>query len=343
MCVCSVYIGVVSGEYRQKPSGGGGRCASISKFIFNWEGVANKTQVDLTQARLRPYMQVKERLINVDEIINVNFSVSLRPLSGPVSELDLSSHKFFLVETVEISQNSNMWIELNITETMRHVWTMDEIKPPVIEVVVRMAVDCINHKKVPIQLINPAEVRLTTPSRRQKYTNLQPLLAVFLEDSNVKKLLMEHSLTKEEGKTGADITEGRSMSVGRKKRSHPLYQDPNVCKMENFTVNFFDLGLGSIVKPLSVNIGRCSGDCSHGTIKLRRLIATNHAKIIATAKVLNDRRGFKSTNSSMYSQSHRNPCCVPTEYNAIFLLIKKPDSFRHQLYPEFIVSRCGCR
>lgn len=339
---------VVHTEHRDKPTDGGGKCATISRFIFDWEAVANVTHMNITEGRIRPYMQVINRLIDEDETINVTFSISLRLLNrnGTIANVTgtssaSSTSERFVIQTIPITRKSNDWLELNITEAVLSVWTEYDHQPPQIEVTLRMEVDCVEYKKVPLRLINPAEVDLSTPVRRQKHTNLQPLLVVFLEDNLVKKKLLNEEEEAAEVLDGADITQERDDDIGaRRKRS--IKRD--ACKKENFTIVFADLRLDNILTPRLVNIGRCSGDCSHGAIKLNRYIATNHAKIIASAKTLNDRHEFNSKNSSMYLQSHKDPCCVPTEYKSLFLLLQyTAGALKQQLFPDFIVSKCGCR
>ena len=341
---------VVHTEHRDKPTDGGGKCAMISRFIFEWESVANVTHKKLTEGRIRPYMQVVNRLIGKNKTIDVTFSVSLRLLNrdGTIANMTKSSasstsEERFIIQTVPVTRESNDWLELNVTEAILSVWTEYDHQPPQIEFTLRMEVDCVEHKKVPIRLINPAEVELSTPVRRQKHTNLQPLLVVFLEDVLVKqKLLMEHLLNEEEAalvNDGADITQEGNDTGARRRR----FANREACKVKNFTVTFSDLRLHNILSPRFANIGRCSGDCSHGTIKLDRYLATNHAKIVASAKALNDLDEFKTKNSSMYLETHKDPCCVPTDYKSLFLLLQYTGAYHQQLFPDFVVSKCGCR
>ena len=328
-------------EYRPKPTGEGGKCGAISRFIFNWELVANITTQTLNKSIVRPYMQMIARLIEDHETIPVNISVSLRLLHKNMS-LDPESSvptRLHFVQTIEVTSKSEGWIEFDITPAVQSVWTTPKVKLPIIEVTLRMEVDCVNHRKVPLQFVNPAEVELHKTFRREKFTTLQPLLVVYLEDRLVKeKLYTEKMLADEEKEmalNGNMIDTNKTAT--RQKRAASL------CGIQSYTVNFTELHLDYIISPLTMEVNRCTGSCSADVIDPHPTIATNHARIKASAKKLYDHRLFKSPNSTMYNYVHENPCCAPVEYESRFITIAFVGSVYQQLFPDVVAKRCGCR
>ena len=328
-------------KHRPKPTGEGGRCGAISRFVFNWEAVANITHMALNKSIIRPYVQIIDRLIEAEQIIPVNISVSLRLFKNGSDDASASSDEFHFIQTVDVESKSDGWLELDITHAILSVWTPYSHQLPIIEITLRMEVDCVRHKKVPFQFANPAEVELSKTFRRGKFTNLQPLLLVFLEDRLVKdKLYTEKKLVEEEKEIArnGNYTIAVNETAARQKRSAST-----LCRKEYFTVNFTELHLEYIIAPPILNISKCAGSCSDYIIAPHPTIATNHARIMASAKSLNDNQGFKSPNSTMYGLNHKNPCCVPVEYEARYLTLYYVGSLHHQLFPEIVVKSCGCR
>lgn len=335
------FVAIVNNEFRPKPVGEGGKCGAISRFLFDWESVANSTDISLNKAVIRPYMQVINRLINENEAIPLNISVSLQLFhrNMPVNS-SASSPIHHFVRTIDVTSNSDGWLELDITAPIQSIWSPTSMQLPIVEITLRMEVDCINHSKVPVQFINPAEVELYKVSRREKHTKLQPLLVIFLEDKVVKMKLKDENMLKEEevmeASDGADISRTIANNARRRRSSTPT------CAITDFTVNFTQLGLDNVVLPVTLNIGQCSGDCSHHAI-LEHNQASNHARIIANAKSLNDDGSFLSDNSTMYYQNHENPCCTPLTYAPAYILLKVSGSYKNQLYLNMIATRCLCK
>ncbi len=290
-------------------------------------------------------MQVISRLIDDNEIIPVNVSVSLqllhRNITANYSDIPPStSSKFQLVETVNVTSASDGWIELDITPSMLSVWSPTHKQLPIIEVTLRMEVDCLIHKKVPFQFINPAEVELYKTFRREKYTKQQTLLLVYIEDEVIKqKLKDEEKLKKEEIK---DAIDGLDISKTTETGENRRRKQASTCERQNFVVNFTQLFLDNIAWPAVLDIGQCSGDCSNYGISGHNL-ATNHARIISTAKYLHDIDGFLSTNSSMLYQRHKNACCTPIRYSSTYLILSYAGSYKSELFPNMKVTECSCR
>ena len=331
----------MSEEYRAKPTGEGGKCGAISRFVFNWELVANTTTQTLNKSIIRPYMQMIGRLIEDHETIPVNISVSLRLLhknmsADPERSVPSASH---LIQTIEVTTKSEGWMEFDITPAVQSVWTISEVKLLIVEVTLRMEVDCVNHRKVPLQFVNPAEVELHKTYRREKFTTLQPLLVVYLEDHLVKeKLYTEKRLADEEREMALN---GNMIDVNktatRQKRSATL------CGIQSYVVNFTELHLDYIINPTTMDVNRCIGSCAADDIDPHPTIATNHARIKASAKKLYDYRLFKSANSTMYNYVHSYPCCAPIEYESRYITIAFVGSVYSQLFPDVVAKRCGCR
>ncbi len=336
---------IIDNEYRPKPTGEGGKCGAIGQFIFDWESVANITSVSLNRSIIRSYVQVINRLIDDNEVIPVNVSISLqlfhKNMTANETEQPHPSSKFQHVATINVTSESDGWLELDITSSLLSVWSPSCKQLPIIEVTLRMEVDCLTHKKVPFQFINPAEVELFKTFRRQKYTKLQTLLLVYIEDQDVKqKLKEEEKLKKEEVKDtidGLDVSKNTQHGENRRKKQ------ASICERQNFVVNFTQLFLNNIAWPSVMNIGQCAGDCTHYGITGHNL-ATNHARLISNAKYLDDNDAFFTKNETMFYQHHKNACCTPIRYASVYMILYiEGAGYKSQLFSNMKVTECSCR
>ncbi len=344
------FVAVVDGEHRAKPTGEGGKCGAIGRFLFNWESVANTMSVALNKSIIRPYLEVINRLIENEEVVPVNISVSLQLFHKNMT-VDNSSNtttntSFQLVQTINITRESNGWLELDLSPSILSIWSPTCKQLPIIEVTLRMEVDCIHHKKVPFQFINPAEVELFKTFRREKHTKLQSLLVVYLEDQVIKQKLQEEDILKveevKEAIDGADISKTTRPKENRRRRRQT---DKPTCKPKDFSISFNQLLLDNILWPRVINIRQCVGDCSHHGIAQHN-DGTNHARIISSAKHLNDINGFRPPRNgtfSMEDQPHKDPCCTPIRYSSVYIVRVIDKDIMVHLFPNMKVTECSCR
>lgn len=96
-----------------------------------------------------------------------------------------------------------------------------------------------------------------------------------------------------------------------------------LCHRVSRFVNFHEeLGFSSIIVPIGFDIGICEGYCPEiGTeninthMQIWRLLRPNDA----------------------YS-----PCCVPTKFKNVEVIVKNNDNFSIQIIPDMVVESCGC-
>ena len=79
---------------------------------------------------------------------------------------------------------------------------------------------------------------------------------------------------------------------------HPLGNNLNIqerekregrgCHLEDYVVNFHNIDLTYVLAPFEYNARRCVGSCSHSVLRYQGHLATNHAKIMASAVALNN-------------------------------------------------------
>ena len=279
-------------------------------------------------------MQVITRLIADGEVATVDVAVFMNAFanSSTITTAHLQNATFTGQQQFDVVSNSSAWQEINITEGLESIWP-PSADTPLVEIILRLQVNCDDRKKVPVSFINPAEISLEQMNRRNRYANFQPLMLVFLDNKEVKE-----RLRKEEEQVIADEIAGQESDITRleeERAKRTAYLDG--CRLENFTINFADLKLDNILSPHSTNVRMCTGSCSHTFIKLNSKTATNHAKMMASSYALHQ------LNPDEF-QGSREPCCVPTKYDPLFLLMQHRDqSIELNLYPNFIVKKCGCR
>ena len=322
---------LVAGNQRNKtPSR---RCSTVSRYVFKWAGITekiaemikfNKPIPAIQSGILRLFLQTIPRLLD-DNSTEVNVTVTANLFNGSYYN---SSESIFAGEHyLDVSADSNGWVELNITEGLQGLWP-PTVENSEIEFVVRSEVNCVDKKKVPATFVDPAEIPLEQKNRRQRHLNLQPLLVVYISDDYLRQQLVDEG----SNQTG----DGESLSLGEpQRRRRSTFKS---CDVEDFSVSFRDLGLEHIIAPYSANIRQCSGSCSHTAIKRNPSIASNHAKVMASAHLVS------LLNGDLYTNDPEEPCCVPTKYSSINLLIQHRNlALELSIFPDFIVETCGCR
>lgn len=95
-----------------------------------------------------------------------------------------------------------------------------------------------------------------------------------------------------------------------------------------WNITFDDFGWYFIIKPKSLFVNKCSGNCA----QIHDLLF-NHYELLVN---------FYS--KRMYGKNYTVPCCVPIIFNSTTLIFY--DYFNNIVikdYPDMIVERCGCR
>ena len=347
MCSVLSLADINEERYRGKPAGEGLKCKTITRYLFNWDSVTNavpREHVPLKEGRLRPYLQVKNRHVEGGKVVPVQLSVGLNIFVGGSETPTRSS--LAQLQSINISSESNGWLELDITSALAPVWPPTE-NLTVAEVLLTAEVDCVEFRKIPLNFINPAEIPLEKATRRERHLDLQPLLLVFSDDSHVKDQIAKGEETIDMSEETFDVNGAGDLEKRKRRRRQSAEYDN--CRVENFTVNFSDIGVDNIISPELANIRRCLGSCSHSVLKKSsgHGLATNHAKIMASAQLLYTLQRFQNT-SSIYAEEPKVPCCVPVEYKPMYVIRKQHTTetdfaIELKLYPNFVVEKCGCR
>ncbi len=328
-------------EFRPKQARDEGtECGVNGTFFFDWEAVANTTSIALNKSILRPYMKVVSQLFKYTKVIPVNISISLRLFSknmtlGSDSAVDAL---FRLVKTVNVTSESDGWIELDITSSILSMWLPTCKQSPIIEVAWKMEVDCVSHMNIPIQFVNPAEVALDNTFLRDQYNDLQPLLLVYFVDEDLKQVIKDREklIKEEEEIDNRDRSDAEnSLPNLRKKRR------VTGCRLVNYIVDFLDIYMDYILVPRRLNVRRCSGSCNDYYIA--NADATNHSFILATSKYFSDHRHFRRSDSIMYREEHSWPCCAAIGYRSFYATMRYNTGHKLTLYRDGVVTKCGCR
>ena len=278
-----------------------------------------QNKVFLQKGIFRTYMDVILRYFKQDDSITVHITSEFTVTSN-------SSHIIFGgEEDVSVTADSSGWIELNVTTGLKQIQQLAQELNETIELAVTIEVNCITHKKVPASLVDPASVPLSQGPRRQRLSQLQPMLLVYLSDEQVKTEIQQ------EAHPPSEVGELIGEEGGRKKR------EARACHLEDFTVNFHNIDLTYILAPYEYNARKCVGLCDHSVLRYRGHIATNHAKIMASSVAIQN----YNPNTQFHHQP-TDPCCVPTKYESMSLLIFN-DELKYAVYPTMTVTDCGCR
>ena len=318
--------------HRSKP--GGAKCLTVNRFRFGWKSLVDSYQVHplpLQKATLRAYFDTIPRFLQ-DGPIDVNVSIEAKLFEVENSSIGAVA----TVQRLSVDLESNSWKEFDITESLQHLW------PPAsadhtVEVTLELRVDCQQNKKVPGSFIDPATIPLTQKRRRERHLPLQPLLLVFLSDEEVKRIIKDELRGSEPAEVEqSDRTGAENSTASRVARSAGR---PTACSIEDFVITFHSLQLVDVLYPLKYNAKRCSGSCSHSTLTNNDRLATNHAKLMASAKIISEIKP-----DTYFTSPPADPCCVPIKYSPYALLIQLPEGgAEYVVYPSMAVEGCGCR
>jgi hypothetical protein len=270
---------------------------------------SENTPLSIRSGILRAYIQPISRYIKSNKIVNVALTIKMVPRDGNdiTNRGDWNNSILAGQQVISVSHDSDGWAELNVTEGVNEIWPLRKNYAEV-QVIIIAEVDCIEQKMVPFKFINPAEIPLDKPLRREHYLPFQPFLIINADNEMTKKLL-QHT----------------EMSIRSKRQS-----TPDICSRSSYTVNLTALvSPHHIILPQEIDIFKCSGACD-----LSHTNMTTHAKIIALANHL-----FPQPVNATY------PCCVPTKYDTVILLILSVDNGALLMLGlnEFVATECGCR
>lgn len=343
--MCYVYRGsilplisstdIAKQEFREKPQSNA-KCATYTQYVFQWSSLSNalsEADFDVQSAVLKAYIQIIPRHVGEGEHISVSLSVAMNP--GNANDTNLTSGPFAGEQEISVTHGSDQWIDLNVTESIKAVWPLIRSTTEV-QVIIKAEVNCVSQKKVPFNFVNPAEIPLDQDKRRERHLDLQPYLVVFADNSITKQQLMQ-APPDVVGVGSYDILD---IIEERMKRSG----SPDHCSISNYSVNLHDLGLTYVLAPSRINIYKCSGACSHTVLRRNSHLGTNHAKIMASIDAhLQQPNSENSAFAGLPAPSP--PCCVPIEYEVVYLFLQSPDSTSSEVrgYSNFKATKCGCR
>lgn len=263
---------------------------------------------DVMRALLRPYLQVA-----VPEALGARLAVNVT-VSAKLSE----DETFLATETtLTIGYNSSGWIELDITEGLKRLWSSSTSSRA--ELTVTLVV--INGTVATLASVSVAE------------GELQPLLIIYLSDNVLRQKLIENSAS----------AESNQLEDSRSKRSSVTY--PEACRIYNYTIQFPDIGLSNILVPYSYNARKCVGLCSSPYFKGVNDV-NNYAVMINSAKAAYNALSPTVTAalSDEYVPPPTAPCCVPTGYSSLNTLMQNLDgSVKIEILTDIQVTACGCR
>ena len=285
----------------------------------------------LQKATLRTYLDVIPRFLQ-NGPVDMDVSITAKLFNVENS----STGAVATVQRITVDRDSNSWKEFDITQSVQHLW------PPVsvdneVEVTLKLRVNCQQNKKVPGSFVNPATIPLTQKKRRDRHLPLQPLLLIFLSDEEVKKIVKDELRPSEPVEVQeSDYAGDENSTVPRVARSAEVEK---TCAIEDFPVTFHTLHLFDVLYPVTYNAKRCSGSCSHSTLTKNDHLATNHAKLMASAKIISQIKP-----NVQFTSPPSDPCCVPTKYRPYAILIQTEEGgAEYVVYPSMVVDECGCR
>ena len=154
--------------------------------------------------------------------------------NGTSNTSDLGDGVIARQEVVTISRGSDGWMELNVTEGVEGILPRMQIKNCTdIQVSIKAEVDCNNQKKVPFNLINPAEIPLDQVIRRERKLYYQPFLVVFGDNEETKEALRKEN---EE-----EVIRDECDYHGQCKQF--ISNSTSSCQKSNYTLDFHEAGV----------------------------------------------------------------------------------------------------
>ena len=322
---------MVHSAYRPRPDSPS-KCTLQNTFIFNWKSLAEneeKNTLPVQKGVLRAYLKPNPRLLKGDRPVSVDIEIRVG-LTGDSESVQAGQ------VTVEVTRTTS-WLEMDVTRGVQQLW------PPVpynheVEFTLLLSVNCKDVKKVPAFFIDPTEIKLSKTKRRERYSSFQPLFLVFFNDELVKDLVRNGTNPVDPPLDGYSDLEGvheqnNVEHVTREKRN-----SKSPCKVDSFSVNFHDLHLYYVSVPVAYNARQCTGSCSHYVLTEQDKLGTNHAKIMASAYAVS-----KHDPTVGFLHEPREPCCVPTRYSSMTLVVDIGGILKFIVYPAMRVETCGCR
>ena len=285
------------------------------------QGSLQHSDIYLQKGILRVYVNVIDRYLKQQPSFNTQISSSFTFMQAN----DNSTWTVFGgQEDMVVTADSYGWIELNVTCGLQEIQSLGMEITDTFDLTVTISVDCKENRKVPMTLADPASVPLSQGRRRQRLTNHQPMLLVHLSDEHLKTEIQQEA---------EPPTVGESIDVeGVEKRAI------SGCHVEDFLVNFHNIELTYVLAPFEYNAHKCVGSCAHSVLRYQGNLATNHAKIMASAVAFQD-----YDPQTPFHHQPSEPCCVPTKYESISLLIFIDNELNYAVYPTMVVTACGCR
>ena len=332
MPIISSSADILSESFRAKPRTSE-RCAAINTFIFNWSSLSQslqEKQVPLSKATLRAYMKVIPRLFKRNSIpVSMDVYMTSSGLNNTSARVHAGHNEMI------VTPQSASWVELDISTGVRSLWPPRENENRV-EITVIFRTNCDVSKKVPIIFEDPTSIPVQQKKRRQRMYGFQPIFLVSLSDEEVKEIIKSESVRLENstkyGNVGSLIDSADS--AGERERRSSVSQP---CHRDDYFINFSNLGMTQIYWPVTYNAYQCHGSCSHNTINLNNEVANNHAKLLASAKVIS-----AEPNSPVAEPVV--PCCVGDTYYGLTLVVPKGEhSLQYAFYTEMVIDECKCR
>lgn len=245
-------------------------------------------------------------------------------------------------QVLEVQHGSDGWVELNVTDGIQAIWPL-MYNYSQVQVIIKSEVNCIGQKKVPFNFINPAEISLEQENRRTRHLDIQPFLVVFADNIETRAVLQEEEevvtgQTDDGNNTYQDIGELLYYDSG----SAPTKRSTGSCQISSYIVNLHALGVTNVVAPVEVNISKCAGSCTHrDTINS---LGTNHARIMNSIYHL-EQAAMEAQPDAGYSITATLPCCVPTKYEIVYLIMNTLDGTATGLksHNHLAATECGCR
>ena len=325
-------IDIVEERYRVKTKLHKQPCNGKTIFQFGWNSLAKSHEsqpLPLENAILRAYVEAIPRLLkNGKATVKVDAYLKILGRNG--------SSVFSGTKDLNITSTFENWVEMNITAGLNQLW------PPAttdrgVEVTLLLSTDCNLSRKLPAQFISPATIPLSQSNRRGRLLSKQPFMVVSLSDEAVKEIVKSQSSNDEAEaqKEIVTIQNNGSTGNGRRKRS------VSGCYREDFSVDFSQIGIRYITSPIGYNAMQCKGSCNHNFLTLNSNHGNNHARIMAGSRAVYEHEQ-KSKTGTTYSTIPKEPCCVPTKYDALPVLEVDGD-IKYKVYPSMIVKECGCR
>lgn len=301
----------------------------MNQFFFRWKTLSESQYsrtLPVGKATLRAYTKVIRRLLNQNGPTPVTAEVFIN--SGMLNSTSLGIHAGSL--QLSVTEQSASWMEIDVTEGVRSLWPPQHDQTHVKITVLFRSNKC----KVPVIFEDPTTIPLQQTRRRKRLYALQPLFLVFLSDEKVKETIRNETIASgEDAGVNDDVGAAATSSSERRKRG-----TTEPCGIEDFKVVFKDLKIDYVYSPYGYNAKQCRGSCSHHTLGSHGHLANNHAKIMASAELV------ARTKPDTFLHDPKGPCCVPTKYSALTLVIPQADgSIQFVMYSHMIVDECRCR